>query len=81
METLAFGYHLVEAPRVDDAGNLYFTDVVGGGVFRRAPDGALTTVVERGESFSIAVQHAPQQFFITRLCGHDHRRLALPSAF
>jgi hypothetical protein len=35
METLAFGYGLVEAPRVDAAGNLYFSDAVAGGVYRR----------------------------------------------
>ena len=58
METLAFGYHLVEAPRVDDAGNLYFTDVVGGGVFRRAPDGALTTVVPKRRGCGGLVLHA-----------------------
>ena len=38
-ETLAYGYGLIEGPRVDGAGNLYFSDVTNGGVFRRRPDG------------------------------------------
>jgi gluconolactonase len=58
METLAFGYHLVEAPRVDDAGNLYFTDVVGGGVFSRAPNGSLTTVVPKRRGCGGLALHA-----------------------
>jgi len=45
LETLAFGYGLIEGPRVDPAGNLYFSDVPGGGVFRRAPDGGIDVVV------------------------------------
>jgi xylono-1,5-lactonase len=47
METLASGYGLVEAPTVDDAGNLLFSDVLGGGVYRRATDGAIDTVVPK----------------------------------
>jgi gluconolactonase len=34
IEVLADGYQLVEAPRVDDDGNVWFTDVLGGGVHR-----------------------------------------------
>src|SRR6266852_5275944 len=47
METLAFGYGLAEAPRVDAAGNLYFSDAIDGGVYRRAPDGAVSVVVPK----------------------------------
>jgi len=47
METLAFGFGLVEAPRVDGAGNLYFSDAIDGGVYRRAPDGAVSVVVPK----------------------------------
>ena len=32
---------------VDGDGNLYFSDVLGGGVYRRDPDGAITTVVPK----------------------------------
>jgi gluconolactonase len=45
LETLAFGYGLLEGPRVDHAGRLYFADVRNGGVFRRDPAGAIETVV------------------------------------
>src|SRR5262249_51644659 len=37
------GYGLVEAPRVDAGGNLYFSDVLKGGVYRRAAGGTPTT--------------------------------------
>jgi sugar lactone lactonase YvrE len=47
METLVNGYGLVEAPRVDGEGNLFFTDVFDGGVYRRSPDGEVETVVPK----------------------------------
>lgn len=47
MELLASGYGLVEGPRVDGDDRLYFSDVHGGGVFRRSPDGDLETVVPK----------------------------------
>jgi gluconolactonase len=47
IETLASGYGLIEGPRVDARGNLYFSDVTNGGVYCRAPDGAIETVVPR----------------------------------
>jgi xylono-1,5-lactonase len=46
-ETLASGYGLVEGPTVDDAGNLYFSDVLGGGVYRLSLDGDVETVVPK----------------------------------
>src|SRR5437879_4117012 len=58
METLAFGYGLVEAPRVDGAGNLYFSDAIDGGVFRRAPDGAISVVVPRRRGVGGLALHA-----------------------
>ncbi len=58
METLAFGYGLAEAPRVDAAGNLYFSDAIEGGVYRRAPDGALSVVVPRRRGVGGLVLHA-----------------------
>ena len=39
IETLAFGYGLLEGPRVDAENGLYFSDVHNGGVYRRAADG------------------------------------------
>ncbi len=47
METLASGYGLIEGPREDRDGHLYFSDVTNGGVYRRAPDGSVETVVPK----------------------------------
>ena len=58
METLTFGYGLAEAPRVDSAGNLYFSDAVRGGVYRRKPDGSLVTVVPKRRGVGGLVLHA-----------------------
>ena len=58
METLASGYGLVEAPTVDEDGNLYFSDVLGGGVYRRAPGGDITTVVPKRRGVGGIVLHA-----------------------
>lgn len=44
-ETLAWGYGLVEGPRTDELNRLYFSDVRGGGVFRRSPDGTIETLI------------------------------------
>jgi len=58
-ETLASGYGLVEGPTVDDAGNLYFSDVLGGGVYRLAPDGGeVTTVVPKRRGVGGIALHA-----------------------
>lgn len=47
IEFLASGYGLIEGPRVDPADNLYFTDVHNGGVYRRAPNGDIETVIPK----------------------------------
>jgi D-xylonolactonase len=44
-ETLAYGYGLVEGPRTDEHNRFYFSDVRGGGVFRRSFDGAIETLI------------------------------------
>ena len=46
-ETLATGYGLLEGPRTDDQNRLYFSDVRGGGVFRRSPDGQIETLIPK----------------------------------
>jgi gluconolactonase len=46
-ETLAHGYGLVEGPTADPEGGLVFSDVLGGGVYRRAPDGSIETLVPK----------------------------------
>ena len=47
LETLAHGYGLIEGPRVDERGRLYFSDVINGGVLRRSPDGNVETLIPR----------------------------------
>lgn len=58
IETLAFGYGLIEGPRVDGAGNLYFSDVTNGGVFRRRPTGEIDTVVPKRRGVGGIALHA-----------------------
>jgi gluconolactonase len=58
LETLAYGYGLLEGPRVDDADNLYFSDVPNGGVYRRSPNGEVTTVVPRRRGVGGIALHA-----------------------
>ncbi len=47
LETLADGYELVEAPRADGEGGVYFTDVLGGGVYRWSENEVATVVPKR----------------------------------
>jgi len=58
MELLVSGYGLVEGPRVDSEDHLYFSDVHGGGVYRRAPDGTLETVVPKRRGVGGIALHA-----------------------
>ena len=46
-EVIATGYQLVEGPRADGEGGLYFTDALGGGVYRWSKDGVDTIVPKR----------------------------------
>jgi len=55
---LACGYGLVEGPRVDADGNLYFSDVRGGGVHRRRPDGTIDVVVPKRRGVGGIALHA-----------------------
>jgi xylono-1,5-lactonase len=58
IETLAFGYGLIEGPRVDDDDNLYFSDVHHGGVYRRAPDGEISVAVPKRRGVGGIALHA-----------------------
>jgi gluconolactonase len=58
LETLAYGYGLLEGPRVDAADNLFFSDVTNGGVYRRSPSGEITTVVPRRRGVGGIALHA-----------------------
>jgi sugar lactone lactonase YvrE len=44
-ESIATGFGLLEAPRIDDQGRVYFSDTTRGGVFRVAPGGKTETLV------------------------------------
>jgi len=44
-ETLATGYGLVEGPRIDPQNRLYYSDIRGGGVMRRNPNGRIETLI------------------------------------
>ena len=58
LETLAFGFGLIEGPRVDAEDNLYFSDVPNGGVRRRSPDGTITVVVPKRRGVGGIALHA-----------------------
>jgi gluconolactonase len=58
VEALAWGYGLLEGPRVDDDGNLFFSDVPNGGVYRLAPDGQVTTAVPKRRGIGGIALHA-----------------------
>jgi xylono-1,5-lactonase len=50
IETLATGFGLIEGPRVDESGRLYFADHGSNSVRRRNPDGRLETLVAGRQS-------------------------------
>jgi len=58
IEVLATGYGLIEGPRVDSGDNLFFSDVVGGGVYRRAPDGDITIIIPKRRGVGGIALHA-----------------------
>ncbi|HEY8121612.1 MAG TPA: SMP-30/gluconolactonase/LRE family protein [Myxococcota bacterium] len=57
-ELLASGYGLVEGPTVAPDGGLYFSDVLGGGVFLLAASGVITTVVPKRRGVGGIAAHA-----------------------
>ena len=65
LETLAWGYGLVEGPRTDTDNNLYYTDVYKGGVYRRSPDGTIETLVENRKFVGGLALHADGGFLMT----------------
>ncbi len=58
MEAIAWGFGLAEAPRVDETGCLWFSDAVGGGVYRLPPNRALETVIPKRRGIGGLVLHA-----------------------
>lgn len=65
LELLATGYRLVEGPRTDADGALWFTDVYGGTVNRRDPDGAIEVVVRDRRMIGGLLMHAQGGFVMT----------------
>lgn len=55
---LASGYGLVEGPTAASDGSLYFSDVLGGGVYRRSPAGDVETVVPKRRGVGGLALHA-----------------------
>jgi len=58
LETLAYGYGLIEGPRVDSEDNLYFSDVPNGGVRRRTPSGDISVVIPKRRGVGGIALHA-----------------------
>jgi gluconolactonase len=58
MEAILSGYVFPEAPRVDAAGRLHFSDIIGGGVYRVGADGSVDTVIPKRRGVGGLVFHA-----------------------
>jgi sugar lactone lactonase YvrE len=58
VETLAYGYGLVEGPRPAPDGSVYFSDVLGGGVHRWTPDGRVELAVPKRRGIGGIALHA-----------------------
>ena len=58
VETMTYGYGLIEGPRVDADGGLYFSDVHNGGVRRLDPDGSIEVVVPKRRGVGGMALHA-----------------------
>jgi gluconolactonase len=65
LTAIAWGYRLVEGPRTDGEGNLYFTDAMGGGVYRRSPDGTVETLVPKRKMVGGLALHRDGGFVMT----------------
>jgi D-xylonolactonase len=65
LELLASGYGLVEGPRTDASNNLYFTDIPGGTVYRREPDGAIYKLVSGRKMIGGLALHADGGFLMS----------------
>lgn len=58
LEAIAWGYGLIEGPRADGNGNLYFSDVPNGGVRRIDADGNVEVVVPKRRGVGGIALHA-----------------------
>lgn len=57
-EVLATGYGLVEGPNEDPQGGIVFSDVLGGGIYRVDPSGAVETLVPKRRGVGGIALHA-----------------------
>jgi sugar lactone lactonase YvrE len=57
VEVLASGFTLVEAPRADEGGSLWFSDIYDGGVYRWTAAGVELAVPKRRAVGGIAFHH------------------------
>lgn len=64
VEQLASGYSLLEGPTVDGEGRVYFSDVIGGGVYRWSP-GGVEQVVPKRRGVGGIVLHADGGLVVT----------------
>ncbi|HTY55781.1 MAG TPA: SMP-30/gluconolactonase/LRE family protein [Candidatus Binataceae bacterium] len=83
IETLASGYGLLEAPRVDELNRLYFSDVPRGGVYRRSPDGTIENLIpgRKGVGGMLLNQGGGLAITGRRLALWDHRTGAIHDLF
>lgn len=58
LEALAWGYGLIEGPCGDEQGNLYFSDVPNGGVYRLGRDGSVGTAIPKRRGVGGIALHA-----------------------
>ncbi len=65
LEVIAWGYGLVEGPRTDAENRLYFTDVFGGGVYRREPSGEIEALVSGRKMVGGLALHADGGFVMS----------------
>lgn len=65
MEPLVSGYDLVEAPRSDLEGRVYFSDVSRGEVYRLGSDGRVDAVVAKRRGVGGIVLHADGGVVVT----------------
>ena len=65
LELIASGYGLVEGPRTDVDGGLWFTDARRDGVYYRDPDGSISTIISGRSSVGGLVLHADGGFVMS----------------
>lgn len=58
MTPVVWGYTFLEAPRADDHGGLYFSDIIAGGVYRWSPEGSVETVIPKRRGVGGLALHA-----------------------